>query len=422
VDSSRATAADTLILPRLPRRVQPLFRTAPSPYCSRYRLRSGHLATQLQHPLTEVCTHAILATRSDAGWPALKRDQVDDSACHVIRTTDGPRLVHMEWDMRSLQIIRGFVICLGLILGPSAFTVAAQRMIAIASIFPVADIVQQVGGAHWEVLTLLPAGASAHTYEPTPAQVRQFTQADVFFQIGLGLEFWLEKLVRAAKHPTRVGVDLSEGIATIPMPSPALSWGLEKGPRREFTPRQRHSTPAERHIHADTGPDAHYWLDPLRMLQVVSHVEQEITRLDPEHARQYAERAQRVRTDLAQLDAEIRQRTEGLQNRRFIALHAAWTYFAPRYNLVQAAVVEPFPGREPSPRYLAGLAALMRREQVHAVVIEPQLSTTAAQALARETGARVGLMDPYGGPGVPGRESYMDLMRYNSAELVKLLE
>jgi ABC-type Zn uptake system ZnuABC Zn-binding protein ZnuA len=64
----------------------------------------------------------------------------------------------------------------------------------------------------------------------------------------------------------------------------------------------------------------------------------------------------------------------------------------------------------------------MRREQVRAVVIEPQLSATAAQALARETKARIGLLDPYGGPGVPERESYLALMRYNVAALVQLLE
>jgi zinc transport system substrate-binding protein len=85
-------------------------------------------------------------------------------------------------------------------------------------------------------------------------------------------------------------------------------------------------------------------------------------------------------------------------------------------------VVEALPGREPSPRYLADLAQLMRREGVLAVVVEPQLTATAARALARETGARVGMMDPYGGPGVPGRQNYLDLMRYNVAELVKLLD
>ena len=324
--------------------------------------------------------------------------------------------------MRRLQLVRGVIIPLGLILGLYTSAVAGQQMIAIASIFPVADIVQQIGGERWETLTLLPAGASAHTYEPTPEQVRQLAQAGVFFQIGLRLEFWLEKLVHASKNPALVNVDLSEGIETMPTPSPELPPTPQKEARRAHAPHQLHSSRGHQHGSGSEGADAHYWLDPIRMLQVVGRVEQELTTLDPEYARLYAEGARRVRTDLEQLHAEIVQRTEGLQNRRFIALHSAWTYFAPRYNLVQAAVVEPFPGREPSPRYLAGLARLMRREQVRAVVIEPQLSTTAAQALARETGARVGLMDPYGGPGVPGRESYIGLMRHNVATLVRLLE
>jgi ABC-type Zn uptake system ZnuABC Zn-binding protein ZnuA len=312
---------------------------------------------------------------------------------------------------------------LWLILGSSASAAAGQRMIAIASIFPMTDIVQQVGGEHWEVTTLIPAGASAHTYEPTPEQVRQLAQARVFFQIGLGLEFWLEKLVRAAKNAELVRVDLSQTIETLPAPSPELPSPSWKGTGHR--PEQLHHHAAERHPdhrHMHAGADVHYWLDPVRMQQVVAHVEQVFAALDPEHAPVYAGRAQRVRTELDTLHAEIVQHTQGLQNRRFIALHAAWTYFAPRYDLWQAAVIEPFPGREPSPRYLANLARLMRREKVDAIVIEPQLTATAAQALARETGARVGMLDPYGGPGVSGRESYLDLMRYNVSTLAKLLQ
>jgi zinc transport system substrate-binding protein len=321
--------------------------------------------------------------------------------------------------MRSITTL---TVCLGLVLGLCTASAAAQRMMAIASIFPVTDLVRRIGGERWQVLTLLPAGASAHTYEPTPEQVRHLAQASVFFQIGLGLEFWLEKLVRAAKHPTLVSVDLSEGIETLPTPSPLLPQEPQKGARRGHTHHQHQTSKADLQAHTHEGPDAHYWLDPVRMQQVVSRIEHELSKLDPEYTRLYAERAHQVRADLEQLHEEIMRRTATLQNRRFIALHAAWTYFAPRYNLIQAAVVEPFPGREPSPRYLASLAQLMRRAQVQAVVIEPQLSTTAAQALARETGARVGMMDPYGGPGVPGRDSYTDLMRYNVAALVQLLQ
>jgi zinc transport system substrate-binding protein len=320
------------------------------------------------------------------------------------------------------QLIRRGLLSLGLIFGLYASAAAGQRRIAIASIFPVADFVQQIGAERWDALTLLSAGASAHTYEPTPEQVRQLAQARIFFQIGLKLEFWLEKLVQASKNPALIMVDLSADIEIMATPSPELPERPQKDAPRGQASQHLQSPGNHRHGHGHEGPDAHYWLDPIRMLQVVTRIEQEFTTLDPEYARLYTERAQHVRTDLEQLHAEITQRTEGLPNRRFIALHAAWTYFAARYNLVQAAVVEPFPGREPSPRYLAGLAQLMRRERVQAVVIEPQLSSNAAQALARETGARVGLMDPYGGPGVPGRASYLDLMRYNVATLVKLLE
>jgi zinc transport system substrate-binding protein len=298
----------------------------------------------------------------------------------------------------------------------------AERMVALASIFPLTDMVERVGGERWEVFTLIPAGASAHTYEPTPEQVRLMARARVFFQVGLGLEFWLEKLVLAAQNPAMWRVDLSEGIDPLPTPSTELEPRPQphrhRGHARQDGPGSNKAHEHPKH----GGPDPHYWLDPLRMQQVVGRIEQVLREVDPDHAAGYSERAQRLRHDLEGLHQEIRQETQGLQERRFIAMHSAWTYFAPRYNLQQVAVIEPFPGREPSPRYLVELTKLMRREGVKAVVIEPQLSTSAAQALARETGARVGMLDPTGGPGVPGRDNYFALMRYNVAELVKLLQ
>jgi zinc transport system substrate-binding protein len=325
--------------------------------------------------------------------------------------------------MQGRRIMGGFGAGVVLVLALEVSAASAQSLTAIASIFPVADIAQQIGGEQWDVVTLIPAGASAHTYEPSPEQVRQFARARLFLQIGLGLEYWLEKLVRAAKSPGLITVDLSTGIDTIPVPAPASLSTSRQGADRGHRPNHHTSVKgSDDHTHATEGPDAHYWLDPVRMQQVVTRLEQGFTDLDPAHAALYAERSRRVRAELETLHLEIEQRTRGLRNRSFVGLHAAWTYFAPRYSLVQAAVVEPFPGREPSPRYLAELAQLMRREGVRAIVVEPQLTSAAAQALARETGARVGVLDPYGGRGIPGRESYLDLMRYNVAELVKLLE
>jgi ABC-type Zn uptake system ZnuABC Zn-binding protein ZnuA len=321
---------------------------------------------------------------------------------------------------RSIAIV---MVCLGLTLAVWVPQAAAERLVAIASIFPLADMTARVGGERWQILTLIPAGASAHTYEPTPEQVRQLSRARVFFQIGLGLEFWIDKIVHAAANPALVRIDLSERIDPLPTPAASLGGASHTSTHRGHSRTQRRAAP-ETHSHrqAHEGADPHYWLDPLRMQQVVNHLEQALIELDAEHAASYRERAQQVRQDLEALHQEIEQRTRGLTNRSFVAMHSAWTYFASRYHLRQAAVVEPFPGREPSPHYLAELTKLMQREGVKVIVIEPQLNPAAAQALARETGARVGMLDPTGGPALPGRDSYVTLMRYNVNTLVTLLE
>ncbi len=317
------------------------------------------------------------------------------------------------------------VVCgLLLFLAPHVSEAAVRKVLVICSVFPLADIVQQVGGERLQALTLIPPGASAHTYEPTPEQVRRLAEARVFFQIGLGLEFWLDKLVRAAKNPALRRVDLSQSI--VPLPTPHVELAPASGPGKQHAHEHRRArVPTGRRLQetaAQEGLDPHYWLDPVRMQEVLATIEQVLRDLDPEDAAGYTQRAARVRGDLTDLHQEILQQTHGLHNRRFIAMHSAWTYFAPRYNLEQVAVIEPFPGREPSPRYLADLARLMQRDGVRVIFMEPQLSRSAAEALAREVGAKVGVLDPTGGPGIPGRDSYQALMRYNTAQLVQLLQ
>ncbi|MGB6012233.1 MAG: metal ABC transporter substrate-binding protein, partial [Desulfobacterales bacterium] len=90
----------------------------------------------------------------------------------------------------------------------------AEKVPVIASIFPVADMVQQVGGDHVDVTFVLPAGASPHTFEPKPSLVRTFSSARIFFMIGAGLEFWADKFVKLAGSELMTVV-LSQGVDLI---------------------------------------------------------------------------------------------------------------------------------------------------------------------------------------------------------------
>ncbi|MBE9505783.1 MAG: zinc ABC transporter substrate-binding protein, partial [Chloroflexi bacterium] len=86
----------------------------------------------------------------------------------------------------------------------------------IATILPLADFVQQVGGERVDVTVMVPPGASPHVHEPTPGQMVDVSKADVYVKVGSGVEFeiaWLDKLVEQNRD-MRI-IDCSEGIAVV---------------------------------------------------------------------------------------------------------------------------------------------------------------------------------------------------------------
>ena len=90
----------------------------------------------------------------------------------------------------------------------------SKKLPVIASIYPIADMVQQVGGNYVDVTFVLPAGASPHTFEPKPSLVRTFSSARIFFMIGIGLEFWADKFIKLAGSELMTVV-LSQGVNLI---------------------------------------------------------------------------------------------------------------------------------------------------------------------------------------------------------------
>jgi zinc transport system substrate-binding protein len=256
------------------------------------------------------------------------------------------------------------------------------------SIAPLADMVRQIGGERVTVVQLVPAGSSVHTYEPSPRQVQFVSRAQLLVLNGAGLEYWASKVIDAAANPKLHVVDTSQGL-------PLLE---ESG---------------------EQGGNPHLWLDPELAMRQAEKVRDGLIAVDPDHADLYRQNAERYLATLQALDAEIQAETATWTHRRFVAFHSAWVYFARRYGLEQVAAIEPFPGREPSPEWLANIVTTIRQSNVPVVFAEPQLPPRAAQAVASEAGARVLTLDPLGG--VPGRSTYVDLMRYNVSQMAQAL-
>ncbi|MBI3786027.1 MAG: zinc ABC transporter substrate-binding protein, partial [Deltaproteobacteria bacterium] len=117
---------------------------------------------------------------------------------------------------------------------------------------------------------------------------------------------------------------------------------------------------------------------------------------------------------LTVLDIDLQQALAAVRGRGFVAYHSAWGYFSRRYGLREVGSLEPFPGKEVSAREVMALVDAARAASTRAVLVEPAFSPRVAEQIAREIGGRTYTVDPLGMPGVPGRDTYVDLMKYNA--------
>ena len=280
--------------------------------------------------------------------------------------------------------------------------------LALATILPVADMARNVAGDRFVVETLLPPGASPHTFEPTARELMALHDAEIVFKIGLDLELWADKLLSAAGGERLRIVTVSGGIDLLPnMP--------DEHAKHDGTEAQDHHH-ADGHEHGEFNP--HVWLDPVNAVSIVGTMAEAFADADPEGARVYAANAARYTVELARLDTEYRCALSGLESRRVVAFHNSFSYLARRYGIEVVGLVEKSPGKEPDARHVRALIDRIRALGVKAVLIEPQLSPKVAEALARDAGASVVRVDPLGDPAAPERSTYLALMRSNLKVLV----
>ncbi|MCY4354811.1 MAG: metal ABC transporter substrate-binding protein, partial [Truepera sp.] len=173
------------------------------------------------------------------------------------------------------------------------------------------------------------------------------------------------------------------------------------------------------HRHAHAGVDPHIWLDPILMLSAVDLIEAHLVEVDPSQEEVYRANAATLREELRALDDELRTLLEPVAGAPFVPFHDAWRYFAARYGLDLIVEIEPWPGREPSPAYLAEVLDLIAASGARVIFAEFQLNPRPAEVVAESAGVEMEILDPLGGGGE--RTSYQELLRYNARVLAGAL-
>ena len=284
----------------------------------------------------------------------------------------------------------------------SASTCLGEKLQVITSIYPIADMIQQVGGDLVDVTCVLQAGASPHTFEPKPSLVKKFSSARVFFIVGAGFEFWAQKFVNLSGKRLKTVV-LSQGVSLI-----------------HTTEHHHDKTDVSDHKSAVANP--HIWLDPEIVKSMVKKIIVALCEVDPQHKIYYNQQGKKYLDELDKLHRLIKATVETFSIRKYVSFHASWDYFARSYGLESVGVIEAAPGRDPTPLQIRNIIALIKKHRIRAVFAEPQLNPRAAKVIAREANVNVLLLDPLGGSEIKKRSTYLDLMKYNLSVLQEAMK
>ncbi len=319
--------------------------------------------------------------------------------------------------MRRVLAYLGFLFSILLLVGCVPDT-EQNRPTVVTSIAPLGDWIRQVGGEHINVVVIVPPGASPHTFELRPRQLRAASDARLVVLMGAGLEYWDEELLANLGEDTRI-LRLSEGHELLQ--SGRQDDDGPTGLDRDGHDHDGHNHDGNEHDgHDHSAGNPHLWLDPVFARHAVGRIAASLSAVLPSLDTAFTRRADAYAAELALLDREISRRMSTLRRRSFIGDHSSWVYFARRYGLTQEGVIEATPGREISARAMSDLIELMKRRQVSAVFADIRKSSSAADVLAEETGAKVALLDPIGGEQTA--EEYVPLMRYNLDEMMRVLQ
>jgi zinc transport system substrate-binding protein len=268
--------------------------------------------------------------------------------------------------------------------------------IAVASIAPLhsllANVMQGVGAPG----LLMRPGTSPHDYVMRPSEALMLARADLVFWVGESGERGLLKPLTLSSKPARRMVALLD----LPQVHPVVlrPVGPWSGGAKFSRDRASYLT------------DPHIWLDPGIASEIVAVMVAELSRIDPDHAAQYAKNGRLTRAKLDLLDQSLRRQLSPVKAVPYIVYHEAFQYFEQRYGLNNVGSVTDTSDVQPGARLILELKKTIRDKQVRCIFIEPQFSPSLVRILLQGTNVRVGVADDIGAGITPGPDAYFELM------------
>lgn len=235
------------------------------------------------------------------------------------------------------------------------------------SILPQKYLVERVGGERVKVNVMVRPGLNPETYEPTPKQMAELSNADLYFRMAVPFEsVWIKRI--SSLNPD---IRIIECCGDLVINDPVTH---------------------DHESHEGLANDAHVWTSPQNAIVLAGIIKSALSEFEPDSSVYFENNYRLLLSDLNDLDQYIRTELTGINNHYLIVAHPSWGHFAEAYGMQQISIEQH--GAEIKARQLSKLVEFARKENIHTIYTQKQFNNASAKILAREINGRIVELDP----------------------------
>ncbi|MFQ2049343.1 zinc ABC transporter substrate-binding protein ZnuA [Aeromonas veronii] len=289
-----------------------------------------------------------------------------------------------------------------------AVSLPVRAIEVLTTIKPLGFIAAAITDGVSEPRVLLPTGASPHDFSLRPSDIRSINSADLVVWVGPELEGFMAKPL--ANHPHALALTQVEGM-------PLFNYATQDS--HDSHDHDDHDHAAHEHGdhdeghegHHHEGVDPHIWLGPTQSKVIAKAIASELGKLDPANQARYDANLAAFDTKVDAKDKVIAGQMKAVNEKGYFVFHEAYGYWERHYGMSSKGHFTVSPERRPGAKTLVDIRKALEEKQASCIYAEPQFSPAVIESVARNTGAKVLLLDEVGEQVPLGPDGYPQFMQ-----------
>ncbi|AXN38654.1 metal ABC transporter solute-binding protein, Zn/Mn family [Peribacillus butanolivorans] len=276
-----------------------------------------------------------------------------------------------------------------------------SKLNVVATTGMIGDLVENIGGKHVEVTSLMGPGVDPHLYKATQGDVNTLDSADMIFYNGVHLEGKMTDIFEM----------MSKDKPTIAV-------------TEDFKEEQLRKVSATEH-------DPHVWFDVKLWMVAAEAVKKELIANDPDHEASYLENYEAYVLQLKELDKYVQGEINKIpeDQRVLVTAHDAFGYYGKSYGLEVRGLQGVNTLSEYGSKDVTDMRNYLVKNKIKAIFIESSVPRKAIEAViqgAEKQGHKVKIggelfSDAMGEKGTE-EGTYIGMVRHNTDTIVNALK